>query len=108
MKIAITSQGADTNAIIDPRFGRCAYFAIYDTESGECQFFENPNLNSDQGAGPASVGFIANHGVSKAVAGEFGFKIKEMLDGLNIQMIIMKEAKTIADIIELIKGTSKN
>lgn len=105
MKVAITSQGADNSALIDSRFGRCAYFVIYDTESRETQFLENPNQNSEQGAGPASVGFIANYGVNKAVSGEFGVKIKGMLDDLGIQMIIMKEAKSIADIIELL--TSK-
>lgn len=104
MKVAITSQGADANALVDARFGRCAYFVIYDTESGETKFLENPNLNSEQGAGPASVGFIANFGVSKAVSGEFGVKIKGMLDDLGIQMIIMKEAKTVAEIIELLNS----
>ncbi len=102
MKVAITSQGADEDALIDSRFGRCAYFVIYDTESGESQFLENPNLNSEQGAGPASVGFIANYGVSKVISGEFGVKIKGMLDDLNIQMIIMKEAMIISEIINLI------
>ncbi len=102
MKIAITSQGAELSAPIDSRFGRCAYFAIYDTESGKSEFFENPNLNSEQGAGPASVGFIANHGACKVVSGEFGVKIKGMLDELGIQMIIMKEAKMVCEIIELV------
>ncbi len=33
MKIAITSEGNSLNSLIDPRFGRCAFFAIYDTDT---------------------------------------------------------------------------
>jgi predicted Fe-Mo cluster-binding NifX family protein len=33
MKIAIVSEKESLDARIDSRFGRCAYFAIYDTDS---------------------------------------------------------------------------
>ena len=103
MKIAISSSGNTAQALVDKRFGRCAYFAIYDTEEHELSFVENPNKNAEGGAGPASVGLIANHGANKIVSGEFGFKIKDMLNDLHIQMIIMKEEKTIQEIIDLVK-----
>ena len=35
MTIAVTAQGRDLSAPIDPRFGRAKFFVIVDTETGE-------------------------------------------------------------------------
>jgi len=103
MKIAITSNGKELNSNVDPRFGRCSYFVIYDTESKSYEFFENPNKTAVNGAGPASVKFVVDKGVSKIVSGEFGMKIKSLLDSLKIQMIVIKDTvKTIQDIIDML------
>ena len=103
MKVAITSRGESLDALLDQRFGRCAYFVIYDTENGSTEFIKNPNVEVEEGAGPASVGIVANKGVSKIVSGEFGFKIKGMLNDLSIQMVMVKEEKTVAEIIALLQ-----
>ena len=102
MKVAITSSGNTADSILDKRFGRCAYFAFYDTESKSLEFLENPSLNAEEGAGPAAVAFVANKQVSKIISGEFGFKIKGLLNDLNIQMVMIKEDKTIQEIIALL------
>ena len=104
MKIAITSTGETLNATIDSRFGRCAYFAIYNTETKSTEFILNPGKEAQEGAGPAAVQFVAAHKVSKIVSGEFGMKIKSLLESLNIEMITNKDSATkIVDIIELYK-----
>ena len=102
MKVAITSSGNNLGSVIDQRFGRCAYFAIYDTETRQVEFIENTNKDAEEGAGPASVALIANQGAGKVISGEFGFKIKGMLNDLKIQMVMLKEEKTIQDIINLL------
>ncbi|MGQ9846892.1 MAG: NifB/NifX family molybdenum-iron cluster-binding protein [Bacteroidales bacterium] len=103
MKVAITSTGNTLESTIDQRFGRCAYFVIYDTETKAIEFIPNPNKDAEEGAGPASVQFIASHNVSKIVSGEFGMKIKSLLDSLKIQMIVLKEPeKKIKEIIEML------
>jgi MinD superfamily P-loop ATPase len=33
MKIAITSTGTEFDSAVEPRFGRCAYFALVDNEA---------------------------------------------------------------------------
>lgn len=103
MKVAITSSGNTVDALLDQRFGRCAYFAFYDTESKQLEFVENTNKDAAEGAGPASVATVANHKVTKIISGEFGFKIKGMLNDLNIQMVMIKEHKTVQDIINLLE-----
>ena len=102
MKVAITSSGNTAAASLDQRFGRCAYFAIYDTDTQELAFVENSAKNADSGAGPAAVAIVAAQGVQKIVSGEFGFKIKGMLDDLNIQMVMVKDDKTVEEIIALL------
>lgn len=102
MKVAITSSGNNLNSTIDPRFGRCAYFVIYDTESKSTEYIPNPNLNAQEGAGPASVHLVASRNVEKVISGEFGIKIKPLFDSLKIQMVVVKETKTIEELIEML------
>lgn len=91
MKIAITSTGNTLESKIDERFGRCAYLVIYDTETKSTEFLPNPHKEAESGAGPAAVQLLASREVSKIVAGEFGIKIKSLLDSLKIQMIVFKK-----------------
>ncbi len=103
MKIAITSTGNSPDSKMDERFGRCSYFVIYDTESKSTEFIPNPNKEAENGAGPASVQLAAQRGVEKIVSGEFGMKIKSLIDSLKIQMIVMSDRdKTVAQIIEML------
>jgi predicted Fe-Mo cluster-binding NifX family protein len=103
MKVAITSTGQDLESAIDQRFGRCAYFVIYDTETGGMEIIPNPNKEAEEGAGPASVQLVASREVKKIISGEFGVKIKSLLDSLKIQMVVYREPeKSIRSIIEML------
>lgn len=103
MKIAITSTGNSLDSMLDERFGRCSFFVIYDTESKSTEFVPNPNKEAENGAGPASVQLVASRNVSKIVSGEFGMKIKSLVDSLKIQMIVVKEAKKVKEIIDMLE-----
>ena len=108
MKIAVASTGNTLESIIDSSFGRCAWFVIYDTETGAMEFIPNPNKDIEEHAGQAAVELISSRQVSKIISGEFGIKIKPLLDSLNIQMIVVKDStKTISHIIELLKKGGK-
>jgi len=103
MKVAITSTGSTLESTLDQRFGRCSYFVIYDTETKGIEFLPNPNRDVQDGAGPASVQIVASRGAEKVISGEFGFKIKSLLESLKIQMIVLKEpGKKISEIMELL------
>ena len=104
MKVAITSTGNSLDNIIDQRFGRCAFFVIYDTETGGVEILPNPNREAREGAGPASVQLVASRNVKKIISGEFGVKIKSLLDSLGIQMVVYKEPeKTVQSVIDMLK-----
>jgi predicted Fe-Mo cluster-binding NifX family protein len=103
MKVAITSTGNSPDNLVDSRFGRCSYFVIYDTENHSTEYVPNPNKESIEGAGPASVQVIATKGVRKVVSGEFGAKVKTLFDQLQIQLVVINDPeKSISDIISLL------
>lgn len=103
MKVAISSSGDSLESKLDRRFGRCEFFAIYDTITKLVEFVHNPNKNAEEGAGPAAVQLVASIPVEKVISGEFGFKIKSLLVELKIQMIALKDSdKTIKNIIDLL------
>lgn len=105
MKVAITSTGNSIESTLDQRFGRCSYFVIYDTDTKGIEFIPNPNKDAQEGAGPASVQIVASRNVHKIISGEFGIKIKSLLDSLKIQMIIIKEPeKKIGEIINMLNS----
>ena len=107
MKVAITSTGDSTSATIDSRFGRCSYFVIYDTENNSSEIFKNPNKESVEGAGPASVQFLASKGAQKVVSGEFGAKVKTIFEQLQIQLIVMNDTnKTISEVISFLNQSN--
>lgn len=105
MKVAITSKGDTLNAKIDPRFGRCDFFAVYETENKAIEFFVNPNKDADGGAGPASAQFVALKGIEKVFSGNFGGKVKDVFKQLNIEMISLDidSQLTIEDVVNSIK-----
>jgi predicted Fe-Mo cluster-binding NifX family protein len=103
MKIAITSNGNTLESKIDQRFGRCGWFVIYDSESKAMEFIPNPNRDVEEGAGPASVQLVASRNVGKVISGEFGVKIKSLMDSLKIQMIVVRDTeKTINEVIDML------
>ena len=110
MKIAISSTGNTQEARIDKRFARCSYFVIYDKETGGVEYLPNPAKDAEDGAGPTAVQLVAGRQVKKIISGEFGLKIKPLLDSLKIQMIVIQEEKTVGEVMAMldfeVKGQS--
>ena len=53
MKIAFTTKGTTWDSAMDPRFGRTAYFLIYNEENNELSHIDNRDAaNEAHGAGP--------------------------------------------------------
>ncbi|MGQ8336123.1 NifB/NifX family molybdenum-iron cluster-binding protein [Sunxiuqinia sp. A32] len=105
MKVAITATGNTMKSELDERFGRCSYLAIHDFDTHLTEFIKNPNKEAEEGAGPATVQLIASKEVTKIISGEFGGKVKKILDDLQIQMIMFNgPTKTIQDIVKLMNN----
>ena len=104
MKTVITSSGNTIHSNFDRRFGRAAWFCLYDEESGQTEFIENDNKDAQGGAGTRTTEKMVELNVNKIISGDFGPKAKDLLNKLNIQMVIIQDNNdTIGEIISRIK-----
>ena len=72
MRIAISSSGPDLDAEVDPRFGRCRYFVIVDSETKEFEVLDNQAAMTSGGAGIQAAQMVANSGVDAVITGHLG------------------------------------
>ena len=87
MKIAISSTGGSLSAQIDPRFGRCAYFIIYDSHTGSFSAFSNPASDAAGGAGPGAVREISKRGAEAVLTGQVGGNAQAALEAAGIEVV---------------------
>ncbi len=73
MKIAISAEGMDLNAAVDPRFGRAQTFIFFDTEDGSFEAFPNEQVrNLPQGAGIQAAQQVSEHKAQVLLTGHCG------------------------------------
>jgi len=100
MKTVITASAPDVDSNMDPRFGRGAYFCLYNDENQQITFVKNKFKDAQGGAGTKVSEMILSMGVTRVISGDFGPKAKEMLDKFKVQLVKMQDdQKTIKDII---------
>ena len=87
MKIAITASGSTLDVNVDPRFGRCAYFLIVDTDTLAFEAIENSNAALGGGAGIQSGQLIAGKDVKFVLTGNCGPNAHETLSAAGIGVI---------------------
>ncbi len=87
MKICFTSQGNNLDAAIDPRFGRCKYFVIVETDTQAFEAIQNPNVEAMGGAGIQSGQLIANKQVKAVLTGNVGPNAFQTLQAAGIDVI---------------------
>ncbi|MFA5189677.1 MAG: NifB/NifX family molybdenum-iron cluster-binding protein [Verrucomicrobiia bacterium] len=104
MKIAISSQGTDLNATVDPRFGRARCFLVYDTETNEVALVDNASsANAMQGAGVQTAQVIAAKGVGAVLSGHVGPKAFTALRAAGIDVYV-GVAGTVRDAVEAFRA----
>ena len=103
MKICITAAGSGTKIRLDPRFGRCAYFAIADLETDKKDLIENPSASSGGGAGVAAGQLMADKDVSAVITGNVGPNAMNVLKAAGIEIYRGVDG-TVDENIELYKS----
>ncbi len=86
MKIAVSATDNSLEATVDPRFGRCPYFIIVDTNNLEYEGIDNTNAPAG-GAGIAAARLVANKGVKAVLTGNCGPNAYQVLSPAGIQVI---------------------
>ena len=102
MKIAVSSSGNNLDSQIDPRFGRCTYLVIVETDDMSFDVFENENIALTGGAGIQTASFIISKGSKVLITGNCGPNATDTLvaDGIKI---ITGQSGIIRDVVEKFK-----
>jgi len=87
MRIAVTATGADMDVEVDPRFGRCAYFVIVETDDMSFKALPNPNVAAGSGAGIGAGQLMAKEGVRAVLTGNVGPNAYRTLNAAGIEVI---------------------
>ena len=103
MKICVTASTNTIDAQIDPRFGRCAYFVIVDSET--MQFEAIPNLASGAsgGAGIQAAQTVAKKGAKAVLTGDVGPNAFQALSAAGID-IVTGVSGTVREAVEKFKS----
>jgi predicted Fe-Mo cluster-binding NifX family protein len=87
MKIAVTSQGTDLDAPVDPRFGRAAHILLVDPETLEFEALDNSeNINAFKGAGINAAVMVSRKGAGVLITGFCGPNAFKTLDAAKIKV----------------------
>ncbi len=108
MKICITSQGDKLESMLDPRFGRCSYFIVVDTETMKNEAIENSSTEASGGAGIKSAQLMAEKGVKKVLTGNCGPNAFQTLKAANIEVITGLSGNIKDILMRYLNGELKN
>lgn len=86
MKIVLSSQGCHKRDLVDVRFGRCHYFAIYDVEENSFEFISNDGAGDNQGAGVSAAQMVLDIQPEALLTERLGPKAFDILKKSSIKM----------------------
>ncbi len=101
-KIAISSEGKDLSACLDPHFGRAAYFILYDLETDQWEALANPAADEARGAGIAAATFLVEKGVEAVITGHCGPKAFSVLKAAGIK-VASAPGQTVEEVVRAAK-----
>jgi predicted Fe-Mo cluster-binding NifX family protein len=108
MKVAVSSTGKDLDSPIDPRFGRCAYFVLVDTEGMGFEALENEAMGLSGGAGIQAAQLVASRGAKTVITGHCGPNAVRTLNAAGLHVIV-DQSGTVREAVEDYKaGKLKN
>jgi predicted Fe-Mo cluster-binding NifX family protein len=105
MKIAVSSSGQNLGSPIDPRFGRCAYFLIVETDDMSFNAFVNESETLRGGAGIQSAQFVASKGAKAVITGNCGPNAIKTLSAAGVR-VFLRVTGSILEAVEKYKSGS--
>jgi predicted Fe-Mo cluster-binding NifX family protein len=102
LKICVTATAASLEAQIDPRFGRCSYLIIVDSETMRFEAIPNMAAGVSGGAGIQAAQTIANKGAKLLITGNVGPNAFGALSAAGIE-IVTGASGTVREAVEKFK-----
>ena len=87
MKICVSAVTNSLDAQIDPRFGRCQYFVLVDSDTMEFKAFSNVASGAMGGAGIQAAQTVAQKGARVVVTGNVGPNAYKVLSAAGIRIV---------------------
>lgn len=103
MKICVTAGASGLDAPMDPRFGRCPFFVIVDTDSMSENSVANSNVNATSGAGIQAAQEISKQGAVALVTGNVGPNAMQTLSAAGIEVYQYQGAGSVREVVEKFK-----
>jgi predicted Fe-Mo cluster-binding NifX family protein len=102
MKICVSATADNLEAQLDPRFGRCLYLVIVDSETMEFEAIPNMAAGSTGGAGIRAAQTIVNKGVEVVITGNVGPNAFGALSAAGI-VIVTAASGTVREVVKRFK-----
>jgi len=102
MKICVSAASNSLDSPIDPRFGRCPYFVIVDSETMQFEAVPNMASGATGGAGIQAAQTIAGKGVKVLMTGNVGPNAFQALSAAGIK-IVTGASGTVREVVEKYK-----
>ena len=103
MKICVTAAAGDLNAQVDPRFGRCQYFVIVDSDTMAFEAMANDAMNAPGGAGVQAAQAMVNKGVNVVISGNMGPNAFKVLSTAGVK-VATGAYGTVKEAVEMYKS----
>lgn len=92
MKIAIPTEKKEPAATVAASFGRAPYFYIYDTQTRQAEFMDNPGASGTGGAGVKSAQLLIDNLVEAVITPRCGENAAETLKASGIKIYKAQDA----------------
>lgn len=88
MRIVVTANGADLEALTSPVFGRCPLYVFVDSDTMEFEAVENPAIAAPGGAGIQAAQFVVERGAGAVVTSNVGPNAFDVLQSAAVPVYI--------------------
>jgi predicted Fe-Mo cluster-binding NifX family protein len=102
MKVCVSAVAGTLDAQVDPRFGRCPYLVIVDSETMQFEVIPNAASGAMGGAGIQAAQTIASRGAKVLITGNVGPNAFQALSATGIK-IVTGASGTVREVVEKYK-----
>jgi predicted Fe-Mo cluster-binding NifX family protein len=99
MKICVSATSGSLEAQVDPRFGRCPFFVIVDSETMQFEAIPNVASGAMGGAGIQAAQTIAGRGTKVLITGSIGPNAFQALSAAGV-IIMIGASGTVMEAVE--------
>ena len=104
MKIVISTTAPDLDSAVDPRFGRCAFLLVVDTETLQWDAVTNAAALASGGAGIQAAQFAVNQKAGAVISGDFGPNAYNALNAAGVPMYLFGSGGTAREMVARFKS----